>query len=90
MVAGVADIVTQDRTANQVPALPIQLEGICVAATKDDFIFVADGLVARYIAAHIDLIHRLIELVDDITGDVSGTRCALSGTHTAPALPSVS
>ena len=62
----------------KVPALPIQLEGIRVAATEDDFVFVADGLVARYIAAHVDLIHRWIELVDDITGDVPGTRRALA------------
>ena len=49
-----------------------------MTATEDDFIPDTDGLVASNVAANVSLIHRLIEFVDDIAGDVSGTRRALA------------
>ena len=42
------------------PALPIQREGIYVAATEDDFIPDAAGLVASNVAANVGLINPLL------------------------------
>ena len=55
------------------PALTIQREGIYAAATEDDFIPDAAGLVASNVAANVGLINLLIEFVDDITGDAACT-----------------
>lgn len=71
-MARVANVVPQDLTTNQMPTLFIQVEGINVTTAKNDLVLVVDRLVAGDVAADTGVVHRVVEIVNDVTGDVRG------------------